>query len=155
MKSQIIRSFFLIFFLGGCKFQEKPVLDSSGLELEERIAVMKKIIEPLAEVPSRILDTEYLETRIGDGRMGPSDFLFHAIIEVPKEDIKEWFQDLKEPYNGVKDFSSPAGEEKWWLTKEKFMELKLYETKTYFGRYNGWMAIDDANGLIYVHTYTL
>ena len=41
-----------------------------------------------------------------------------------------------------------------WLAKEKFMELRLYETKTYFGRYNGWMAIDDANDLIYVHTYT-
>jgi len=155
MKSHIIRSFFLIFFLVGCSFQENIVLDSSGLELEERIAVMKKIIEPLAEVPSKILDTEYLETRIGDGRMGPSDFLFYAIIEVPKEDIKEWSQELKEPYNGVQYFSSPAGNKKWWLTEARFKNLKLYETKTYFGRFNGWMAIDDANGLIYVHTYTL
>lgn len=155
MTSQIIRSFFLIFFLGGCKFQEKPVLDSSGLELEERIAVMKKIIEPLAEVPSKILDTEYLETRIGDGRMGPSDFLFYAIIEVPKGEAKKWSQNLKEPYNGVTGFSSPEIPNKWWLAKEKFLELRLYETKTYFGRFNGWMAIDDANGLIYVHTYTI
>ena len=73
---------------------------------------------------------------------------------MPIEDAIKWSQNLKEPYNGVKDFSSPEGDKKWWLAKEKFMELRLYETKTYLGRYNGWMAIDDANGLIYVHTYT-
>ena len=160
MITQIIGSFFLILFLAGCDVTEKPVLDSSGLGLEERVAVMNKIIEPLSEVPSEILDAHYIETRIGDGKadlfagLGPSDFLFYALIKVPIEDANKWSQNLKEPYNGVKDFSSPEGDKKWWLAKEKFMELRLYETKTYLGRYNGWMAIDDANGLIYVHTYT-
>lgn len=155
MISQIIGSFFLIFLLIGCDVTGKPVLDSSGIGIEERIAVMNKIIVPLAEVPSKILDAQYIETQIGDGRIGPSDFLFYALIKVPIEDAKKWSQGLKEPYNGVTDFSSPAGDKKWWLTEEKFKNFKLYETKTYFGRFNGWMAIDDANGRIYVHTYTL
>jgi hypothetical protein len=161
MLTQIIGSFFLILFLAGCDVTENPVLDSSGLGLEERVAVMNKIIEPLFEVPSEILDAHYIETRIGDGQvdlfagLGPSDFLFFALIKVPKEEAKKWSQNLKEPYNGVTGFSSPEIPNKWWLAKEKFMELRLYETKTYFGRYNGWMAIDDASGLIYVHTYTL
>ena len=157
MITQIIGSFFLILFLAGCDVTENPILDSSGLGLEERVAVMNKIIEPLSEVPSEILDAHYIETRIGDepfDRLGPSDFLFFALIKVPKEEAKKWSQNLKEPYNGVTQFSSPEIPNKWWLAKEKFMELKLYETKTYFGRYNGWMAINNANGLIYVHTYT-
>jgi len=158
MITRIIGSFFLIFFLAGCDVTENPILDSSGLGLEERVAVMNKIIEPLSEVPSEILDAHYIETRIGDGHLfagvGPSDFLFFALIKVPKEEAKKWSQNLKEPYNGVTQFSSPEIPNKWWLAKEKFMELRLYETKTYFGRYNGWMAMDNANGLIYVHTYT-
>ncbi len=156
-----VMTFFSFAVLSGCNVTEKYIFDSSGLGLEERIAVMNKIIEPLSEVPSEILDAHYIETRIGDGqvdpfaRLGPSDFLFYALIKVPKEEAKKWSQNLKEPYNGVTDFSSPEISNKWWLAKEKFMELRLYETKTYFGRFNGWMAIDDANGRIYVHTYTL
>jgi len=154
MTSHIIGSFFLILLLVGCKFQEKTVLDSSGLGLKERVAVMNKIIEPLSEVPSEILDAHYIETRIGDGMIGPSDYYFYASIKVSKGEAKKWSQNLKEPYNGVTGFSSPEIPNKWWLANEKFLELRLYETKTYFGRYNGWMAIDDANDLIYVHTYT-
>ena len=116
---------------------------------------MNKIIEPLAEVPSEILDAQYIELRRGDGRMGPSDFLFYALIKVPKEEAKKWSQDLKEPYNGSTHFSSPVGDKKWWLTEAKFKNLQLYETKTHFGRFNGWMAIDDVNDQIYVHTFTL
>jgi hypothetical protein len=156
-----IMTFFSFAVLSGCNLTEKYIFDSSGIGIEERIAVMNKILVPLAEVPSKILDVHYIETRIGDGqvdpfaRLGPSDFLFYALIKVPKEEAKKWSQGLKEPYNGVTDFSSPAGDKKWWLTEEKFKNFKLYETNTYFGRVNGWMAVDDVSGCIYVHTYTL
>lgn len=140
--------------LVGCNTKKKPILDSSKMLIEERVEVMKKIIEPLAKIPTDILDAHYTESKIGDGRLGPSDYFFYASIKVSKGDEKKWSHDLKEPYNGVTQFSSPESSKIWWLTKEKFMELKLYETKTYFGRYNGWMAIDDVNGLIYVYTYT-
>ena len=36
--------------------------------------------------------------------------------------------------------------------KKKFTNLKLYKTKTYFERYNGWLAVDDENDEIFVHT---
>ncbi|MDB4720259.1 hypothetical protein OAF65_00955 [Verrucomicrobiales bacterium] len=156
-----IMTFFSFAVLSGCNVTEKYVFDSSGIGIEERIAVMNKIIVRRAEVPSKILDAHYIETRIGDeqvdpfARLGPSDFLFYALIKVPKEEAKKWSQGLKEPYNGVTGFSSPAGDQKWWLAKEKFMKLRLYETKTYFGRSWGWMAVDDVSGCIYVHTYTL
>ena len=133
---------------------KKPILDSSEILIKERIEVMEKIIEPLAKLPSEILDAHYTESKIGDGRLGPSDFFFYASIKVSKGDAKKWSKNLKKPYNGVTKFFSPEIPKEWWLTKEKFMKLRLYETKTYFGRYNGWMAIDDANGLIYVHTFT-
>ena len=137
-----------------CRSTEGIVLDSYGENLEERISTMKKIIGPISSVPSKILDAHYIETKIGDGRIGPSDYYFYASIKVSKGEVKKWSQNLKEPYNGVTQFSSPEISKNWWLTKKKFTNLKLYETKTYFGRYNGWLAVDDENDEIFVHTYT-
>ena len=133
----------ILMFIGlfGCNTKsppiKKPILDSSEILIEERVKVMKKIIEPIAKLPSEILDAYYTESKIGDGRLGPSDFFFYASIKVSKGDAKKWSKNLKEPYNGVTQFSSPEIAKEWWLTKEKFMKLGLYETKTYFGRYNG------------------
>ena len=140
--------------LVGCNTKKKIFYDSSEILIKERVEVMEKIIEPLAKLPLEILDAHYIESKIGDGRLGPSDFFFYASIKVSKVDAKKWSKNLKKPYNGVTQFSSPEIPKEWWLTKEKFMKLRLYETKTYFGRYSGWMAIDDANGMIYVHTFT-
>ena len=100
------------------------------------------------------MNAHYVETKIGNGRIGPSDYYFYASIKVSKGEVKKWSQNLKEPYNGVTQFSSPEISKNWWLTKKKFTNLKLYETKTYFGRYNGWLAVDDENDEIFVHTYT-
>jgi len=46
---------------------------------------MKKIIESLDKLPSEIMDAHYIESKIGDGRLGPSDFFFYASINFPKE----------------------------------------------------------------------
>ena len=144
----------MVLSLSFCRSSEGIVLDSSGENLEERISTMNKIIEPISSVPSKIMDAHYIETKIGNGRIGPSDYYFYASIKVSKGEVKKWYQNLKEPYNGVTQFSSPEISKNWWLTKKKFTNLKLYETKTYFGRYNGWLAVDDENDKIFVHTYT-
>ena len=144
----------MVLSLSFCRSSEGIVLDSSGENLEERISTMNKIIGPISSVPSKILDTHYIETKIGNGRIGPSDYYFYASIKVSKGEVKKWSQNLKGPYNGVSQFSFPEISKNWWLTKKKFTNLKLYETKTYFGRYNGWLAVDDENDEIFVHTYT-
>ena len=144
----------MVLSLSFCRSSEGIVLDSSGENLEERISTMNQIIGPISSVPSKIMDAHYIETKIGNGRIGPSDYYFYASIKVSKGEVKKWYQNLKEPYNGVTQFSSPEISKNWWLTKKKFTNLKLYETKTYFGRYNGWLAVDDENDQIFVHTYT-
>ena len=98
--------------LVGCNTKKKPILDSSKMLIEERVEVMKKIIEPLAKIPTGILDAHYTESKIGDGRLGPSDYFFYAFIKVSKGDEKKWSHDLKEPYNGVTQFYSPESHKK-------------------------------------------
>ena len=144
----------MVLSLSFCRSSEGIVLDCSGENLDERISTMNKIIGPISSVPSKIFDTHYFENKTGDGRIVPSDFYFYAYIEVSIGEVKKWSQNLKEPYNGVSQFSSPEIFKNWWLTKNKFTNLKLYETKTYFGRYNGWLAVDDENEEILLYTYT-
>ena len=74
--------------LVGCNTKKKPILDSSKMLIEERVEVMKKIIDPLAKIPTDILDAHYTESKIGDGRLGPSDYFFYASITVSKGDEK-------------------------------------------------------------------
>ena len=97
----------MVLSLSFCRSSEGIVLDSSGENLEERISTMNKIIEPISSVPSKIMDAHYIETKIGNGRIGPSDYYFYASIKVSRGEVKKWSQNLKGPYNGVTQFSSP------------------------------------------------
>ena len=87
----------MVLSLSFCRSSEGIVLDSSGKNLDERISTMNKIIGPISSVPSKILDTHYIETKIGNGRIGPSDYYFHASIKVSKGEVKKWSQNLKRP----------------------------------------------------------
>ena len=76
------------FCLLACQQTDFIVLDSSKEDPETRIATMKKIIEPLATLPTDILDAHYFEYKMGSGRIGPSDYSFYAKLKslrvVPK-----------------------------------------------------------------------
>ncbi|MBT5693114.1 MAG: hypothetical protein HOI65_18560 [Opitutae bacterium] len=71
------------------------------------------------------------------------------------DDLPKWTSGLKEPYNNSTLYSAPPQKQKRWITEEDFKDLKLYETKKYFGRFNGWMGFDESTGYIYVHTFTM
>ena len=84
----------MVLSLSFCRSSEGIVLDSSGENLEERISTMNKIIGPISSVPSKILDTHYIETKIGNGRIGPSDYYFYASIKASKGEVKKWSQPI-------------------------------------------------------------
>ena len=121
----------------------------------ERIDAINRIIQRNAKVPSKILEADFVENKKGDGFLGPSDFFFYARIKVAKEDLLEWTKGLKKPYNNSTSYSAPPQKEKWWISEKDFKKLKLYETKKYFGRFNGWIGFDESTGYLYVHTFTL
>ena len=148
----------LTFCLLSCQPADFIVLDSSKEDAETRIATMKKIIEPLAALPTDILDAHYFEYKMGSGRIGPSDYSFYAKIKVPEGSAKKWRNKIEE----IKPdflYVSPPVDLQWWLGLEDFEAIvensPFYATKTYFGRHWGWMIIDEKNSSIYVHTYTM
>ena len=148
----------LPFCLLACQPTDFIVLDSSKEDTETRIATMRKIIEPLAALPTDILDAHYFEYKMGSGLIGPSDYSFYAKIKVPEGSAKKWGNKIEE----IKPdflYASPQMGLKWWLGLEDFEDIvensPFYATKTYFGRHGGWMIIDEKTHTIYVHTFTM
>ena len=141
-------------FLVGCHDETRRV-SSGEADPAGGIETITQSIARNAELPSRILEADFVEHKIGDGRLGPSDFFFHARLKVTRDDLPKWIGGLREPYNNSTLYSAPPQNVEWWLTEEDFKNLKLYETKKYFGRFNGWMGFDESTGYIYVHTFTM
>jgi len=121
----------------------------------EKIEIIKKIIEKNAPIPSDILDVNYVEYRRGDGRLGPSDYFFFLRIEVRKEDVVKWLQDIDELPDESAGYTDTQTNNSWWIKKSRFQQLKKYETKTYFNNVNGWMCVDKEKGYVYVYTYVM
>lgn len=68
--------------------------------------------------------------------------------------MEKWVANLEPPHNNTRHYASPWTDQDWWLSEEEFKDKKLYETKQYFNRYNGWLCLDKSNGYIYVFTFT-
>ena len=141
----------VVFCLVGCgptEFREEAFSS-------DRIQSMTRIISKNSKVPSEIFEANYIEYRTDAGALGPSDFYFFARIKVEKSELPKWSQGLEPPYNNSTDYSAPYDNKSWWVSKSEFQKLKLYETKKYFGRFNGWFGIDESTGYIYIYTFTM
>ena len=140
------------------------IISACGGESEEtnsvsynKIESIKNIISNDVELPSPILDLKFIEYSKGiPSRVpGPTDYEFFLRIKVAKSDLAKWSNNLKPPYNNTNTFASPQTPQDWWISKTIFQNMKLYETKTYFNRFNGWLCIDKSNGYIYAYTFTM
>lgn len=134
----------------GCQNESHQV--SSG---QEAVDAMERTIARSSELPSKILKAEFVEYKDGDGRLGPADYSFYARLKVAPNDMSKWTEGLSGPLNSTDYYSEPLDKMVWWIQEPAFKELKLYQTKKYFSRANGWMALDESNGYIYVYTFTM
>lgn len=118
------------------------------------IKLFSSIIRSNTQLPSSVLEVDFVEISLGDGDFGPSDFVFYARFKVSKSELPKWIKGLKE-INNTLDDQFPTPKFSWWLKKAKFETLNTYEAEKYFGRPNGWLAIDKESGYIYAYTFTM
>ncbi|WDE95572.1 hypothetical protein PQO03_07545 [Lentisphaera profundi] len=138
--------------LYGCSKPEKKLTKTP----EERVQSIERIITSNAKLPSKIISADYIAETQGDtSSLGPTDFKFYLRIKVSPEDIASWARGLKKPYNNCTHYSQPKSPQIWWLKKTAFSNTDLYETKSYFNRYNGWILLDRQQSYIYVYTFTM
>ena len=139
-----------MFIISSCDQPELSIVETRS----KRVQYIKQLVAQQSKLPSDIVDANYIEFQQGDGKLGPSDFSFYLRITVKKGNTKKWVDGLAKPFNNSIEYSKIPDGQSWWLNKIEFTGLQLYETKTFFNRYNGWMCIDEKNGYVYVYTFT-
>jgi hypothetical protein len=120
---------------------------------QQRIKTISAIITKHRSLPTAIADAHFLEERIGDGELGPSDYRDFYVVDVATQDIEQWSQGLI-PLQEVPEYVEPPQPRNWWIDRDAFTSLQFYEPTPLTGRSTGWIAISRQIGKIYIFTFT-
>ncbi len=107
-------------------------------------------------LPGVLLDAHFLEERIGDGELGPSDFVSFAALSVAPADVARWRASLP-PLDSLQDrprFVTPKQPRAWWLRAADFPSLEFFSPATVTRRATGWVGVHGASNTIYIFTFT-
>lgn len=153
-----------VLLLVGCIFitacapslSPKPVPTSIN-EIEgtttQRIKAVTQILVIQEPLPSPLLDAYFLEKRLGDGVLGPSDYISFGMLEVDPANLPAWRSKLL-PLKVQPDYVTPKPIKNWWISSANYPTLELYELRPYTNRSHGWIGIDSKNSKIYIYTFT-
>jgi|GEM_PF-3245881 len=119
----------------------------------QRIETVTKILVNQEPLPSPLQDAYFLQQKIGDGELGPSDYVSFAMLDINPGDLSAWRSKLlllkKRP-----GYAQPQSLKDWWVTAADYPTLELYELSPYTNRIHGWIGIDPKTSKIYVFTFT-
>jgi hypothetical protein len=119
----------------------------------ERVETITAMIAKAQTPPTPFLDAYFVEEKIGDGEFGPSDYRSFYRLDIASGDITQW-QSILSPLATTPNYATPSQPYDWWLPGDDFATLLFYAPDTLTGSLNGWIAIDPANGQIYIYTFT-
>jgi hypothetical protein len=122
----------------------------------ERVAAVQKVLHVLPPLANTIRDAHALEERIGDGRLGPSDFTNFQSLHVAPSDVALWraaLAPLAVPSDSP-NYTEPAQPVSWWVAGPEFASLEFFSAQTLTGRSTGWVGMHAASGAIYIYSFT-
>lgn len=121
------------------------------------IEAISKLLAKHSQLPSPLIDANFIEEWTGDGRMGSSDFHSFYALSVASEDLQAWRSTLQplEPQNSPPKYAVPKTSASWWLTSSEFRDLEFYSPKLVTGRMNGWVGVNPQSGRIYIYAFTM
>ena len=144
---------FLIFTLAACD-SNRPN-EVSGTQAE-RIKIVSKIIASNTPLPGAILDANFVQEVIGDGRIAPSDVTSFGVLVVAPADLPAWRAVLAplEAQNTPAAYAAPKQACSWWLSATEFSSLEFHSPKSLTGRVNGWVGIAP-DGRIFMVSFSM
>lgn len=119
----------------------------------ERIEAVTKILVTQEPLPSPLKNAYFLEKKIGDNRLGPSDYVSFSMLEVNPADLSAWRGKLL-PLKVRPDYVSPKTLPDWWVNPADYSSLELFKLRPYTQRIHGWIGIDPQTNKIYIYTFT-
>jgi hypothetical protein len=141
---------------GVSNVSSSSVAPSTETDIKVRVANITKQLSRSGNLPGALLDAHFLEEKIGDGVLGPSDFFAFYALKIPVADIPAWQAALATSpvVNNSGTFASPKSPVPWWISEEEFFKLELFGPKPLTGRYNGWLGISP-DGRIFIYSFTM
>jgi len=120
----------------------------------ERVSRVSAILEKHRSPPTAILDAHFVEERLGDGVLGPSDFRSFYLVQVMPQDVELWTKILT-PLVVAAEYDGPSQPRAWWITRDAYASLQFYQPDPLTGRIHGWIGASQQTGRIYVFTFTM
>jgi hypothetical protein len=123
---------------------------------KERVAAITKQLSRNRKLPGMLLDAQFIEEKVGDGVLGPSDFFAFYALTVPTADISAWRRALAaSPVDkGTEGYAAPKAAVSWWVSKEDYQKLELFGPKSLTGRSHGWVKLS-SDGRIFIYAFTM
>jgi hypothetical protein len=150
-------SVLLLCFLTACspRHPAESTYEASGTQAQ-RVAEVSKILSKRFPLPTPLIDAYFIEEKIGDGMMGPSDFFAFYSLKVAPADLTAWRSALTpiDSQSTTITYYTPKKIRTWWLTQSEFRDLTFYNPMTMTGRNNGWVAVSP-DGRIFVYAFTM
>jgi hypothetical protein len=150
-----VTSLFLLLWLctvpSACLESESPARSGSDMTgtRQERVDAFTARLAKRIQPPGRVLDAQCREEQIGDGVLGPSDFIFYCAFSVPPAEVDAWTRLLTQAGAPV-HYAAPRTAPGWWLSREEFEAAEHYEPGVLGFTMHGWVAVSAESGRIYI-----
>jgi hypothetical protein len=120
------------------------------------VATITRQLSRNGKLPGILLDAQFLEEKVGNGVLGPSDFLAFYALTVPVADLPAWRAALAATpvVNGPAAHAAPKSATPWWVSTTDFEKLELFGPKSLTGRFNGWVGLAP-DGHIFIYAFTM
>ncbi|NJM66159.1 MAG: hypothetical protein HC851_11150 [Acaryochloris sp. RU_4_1] len=119
----------------------------------ERVKAVTQILAVQEPLPSPLQDAFYAEQQLGDGNLGPSDYVSFGMVRVRPSDLLAWQRKLI-PLKIQPDYAAPQPKKPWWVNASDYSTLEFYQLQPYTNRLQGWIGIDLQTKQIYIYTST-
>ncbi len=115
----------------------------------ERVDKVTRILG--AAAPTPLLDANFIEIKIGDGVLGPSDYVRFIAITIDPASRDRW-RALSPPLIKKPEYAEPPSTPAWWVSQADYERLSFHDASS-LGLGDGWLGVAD-NGRVFVATQT-
>jgi hypothetical protein len=136
---------------GGARGPQQTISEFTGTSAE-RIDLVTKILGGPAALPSTPLDANGLEVKIGDGVLGPSDYVRFMMLRIDAADVQRW-KDSSKALIQKPQYSEPSTRPNWWVSQLDYEKLTFRGISTFTEVADGWMGVHD-DGRVFIVVIT-
>ncbi len=115
----------------------------------ERVDKITRILG--AAAPTPLLDANFIEIKIGDGELGPSDYVRFAVLKIDLASRERWLA-LSPPLIKKPDYAEPPSTPAWWVSQEDYEKLSFHDAFG-LGLGDGWIGVAE-DGRVFLSTQT-